>query len=148
MKVILLQEVKKLGKQGDVLEVAEGYARNFLFAKKLAIQANAENLNVITQSKSAQSHREQRQKDEAQLLAAQIAKASVRLVVKTGDGGKLFGTITSKDIAAAIKEQHGLDIDKKKIEIKTPIKNTGTFTAAIKLHATAAADISIEVIGQ
>ncbi|MEI6287119.1 MAG: 50S ribosomal protein L9 [Bacillota bacterium] len=148
MKVILLQEVKKLGRKDDVLEVAEGYARNFLFAKKLAIPATAENMNVISQGKSAQTHREQRHKDEAQLLAAQLSKASVRLVVKTGESGKIFGTITSKDIANALKEQHGLDIDKKKIEIKAAIKNIGTFTATIKLHAAAVANVSVEVVEQ
>jgi len=148
MKVILLQEVKKLGKKDDVLEVAEGYARNFLFAKKLAIPATTENMNVISQGKTAQTHREQRQKDEAQLLAAQLSKASIRLLVKTGESGKIFGTITSKDIASALKEQHGLDIDKKKIEIKAAIKNIGTFTAAIKLHATAVANVTIQVVEQ
>ncbi|MFA6074870.1 MAG: 50S ribosomal protein L9 [Negativicutes bacterium] len=148
MKVILLQEVKKLGKKDDVLEVAEGYARNFLFAKKLAIPATNENMNVISQGKTAQVHREQRQKDEAQLLAAQLSKASVRLLVKTGEGGKIFGTITSKDIASALKEQHGLEIDKKKIEIKTAIKNIGTFTAVIKLHAAAVANVTVEVMEQ
>ena len=148
MKVILLQEVKKLGKKDDVLEVAEGYARNFLFAKKLAIPATAENMNVISQGKTAQTHREQRQKDEAQLLAAQLSKASIRLLVKTGEGGKIFGTITSKDIATALKDQHGLDIDKKKIEIKAPIKNIGTYTATIKLHATAVANVTVQVVEQ
>ena len=146
MKVILLQEVKNLGKKDDIIEVAESYARNVLLAKKLAIPATNANVNVVAQSKSAQVHHEQRQHDEARLLASQLAKTGLRIAVVAGEGGKIFGTITSKDIAAALKEQHDLDIDKKKIDIQDPIKLIGSYKVRIKLHSTALAEVALEVV--
>ncbi len=145
MKVILQQEVKKLGKKGDVLEVSEGYARNFLLPQKLAIPATAGNVNAAKQQKDIEAHKAKRQLDEARLHAAQIAKLKIAVAVKTGEGGKLFGSVTSKDIADALKAQHGVDIDKRKIEIKDALKTLGTFPVTIKLHPEIATQIEVEV---
>ena len=123
MKVILQQEVKKLGKKGDILEVSEGYARNFLLPQKLAIPATSVNVNTVSQQKASEARKAQRMTEEAQMLAAQMAKIEVTLPVKTGEGGKLFGSINTKDVADAILAQHKLELDKRKIEIKEAIKS-------------------------
>ncbi|HWQ60871.1 MAG TPA: 50S ribosomal protein L9 [Negativicutes bacterium] len=148
MKVILQQEVKKLGKKGDVLEVSEGYARNYLLPQKLAVAATAGNINAVQQQKDGEAHKAKRMLDEARLHAAQIAKLKVTVAVKTGEGGKLFGSVTSKDIADALKAQHGVDIDKRKIEIKDALKTLGTFPVTIKLHPEIAAQIEVLVTAQ
>jgi large subunit ribosomal protein L9 len=148
VKVILQQEVKKLGKKGDVLEVSEGYARNFLLPQKLAITATTGNVNAAKQQKDIEAHKAKRVLDEARLHAAQIAKLKVTVPVKTGEGGRLFGSVTSKDIADALKAQHGVDIDKRKIELKDALKTLGTCPVTIKLHPEIAAQIEVEVISQ
>lgn len=148
MKVILQQEVKKLGKKGDVLEVSEGYARNYLLPHKFAIPATAGNVNAAQQQKDSEAHKAKRLLDEARLHAAQVAKLSVTVAVKTGEGGKLFGSVTSKDIADALKAQHGLDIDKRKIEIKDALKALGTYPVTIKLHPEVSAQIEVQVTAQ
>lgn len=148
MKVILQQEVKKLGKKGDVLEVSEGYARNYLLPQKLAIPATAGNVNAAQQQKESEARKVKRLLDEAKLHAAQIAKLKVTVAVKTGEGGKLFGSVTSKDIADALKAQHGVDLDKRKIEIKDAIKNLGTYPVTIKLHPDVSTQIEVQVAAQ
>lgn len=145
MKVILLQEVKKLGRKGEVIEVSEGYARNYLLPQKLAAPATASNVNAAEQQKGAEAHKAKKQLDEAKLYAAQLAKLSVTVAVKTGEGGKLFGSVTSKDVADALKEQHGIDLDKRKIEIKDAVKNLGTFPVTIKLHPEVSTKIEVQV---
>ncbi len=122
MKLILQQEVKKLGKKGDIIEVSEGYARNFLLPQKLAIEATAGNINAIKQQKAAQIHKEQRANDEAKVMASQLSKVTVKIAVKTGESGKVFGSVTVKDIAEAMEQQYGIEIDKRKIELKEAIK--------------------------
>ncbi len=148
MKVILQQEVKKLGKKGDILEVSEGYARNFLLPKKLAIVATSVNVNTVSQQKASEARKAQRMTEEAQMLAAQMAKIEVTLPVKTGEGGKLFGSINTKDIADAILAQHKLELDKRKIEIKEAIKSLGSYDVTIKLHPEVSAKIKVHVIAQ
>ena len=148
MKIILQQEVKKLGKKGDIVEVSEGYARNYLLPRKLAIPATAGNVNAAKQQKDIEAHKAKRMLDEARLHAAQIAKLKVSVPVKTGEGGKLFGSVTSKDIADALKAQHGVDIDKRKIELKDALKTLGTYPVTIKLHPEIAAQIEVEVTAQ
>lgn len=145
MKVILLQEVKKLGKKGEVIEVSEGYARNFLLPQKLAAPATASNVNAAEQQKGAEAHKAKKLLDEAKLYAAQLAKLSVTVGVKTGEGGKLFGSVTSKDVADALKEQHGIDLDKRKIELKDAVKNLGTYPVTIKLHPEVSTKIEVQV---
>ena len=146
MKVILQQEVKKLGKKGDIIEVSEGYARNYLLPQKLALPATATNVNTATQQKEAEIRKTQRLLDEARLHASQLAKLSVKLPVKLGEGGKLFGSVTSKDIADALQAQHGVEMDKRKIELKDAIKSLGTFTVTIKLHPEVSTQIEVQVI--
>ena len=148
MKVILLQDVKKLGKKGEILEVAEGYARNFLIPKKNAAQATAETLNQLQQQKNAAENRQQRLLDEAKLLAAQLEKIEIKVQAKAGEGGRLFGAITPKDITDAAKAQHGIELDRRKLEMPDPIKNLGSFVVAMKLHSEVTVKIQVKVIGE
>lgn len=145
MKVILLQEVKKQGKKGDVIEVSEGYARNFLLPQKLAIPATNTAINEVKQNKAAEIRKAQRLLDEAKVMAAQLSKVAVTIPVKTGDGGKLFGSVTSKDIADALQAQHQVEMDKRKIEIKDTIKTLGTYPVSIKLHPEVSAKIEVNI---
>ena len=118
MKVILQQDVKKVGKKGEIIEVSEGYGRNFLLPKKYAVEATASNLNVAkAQAKSAERRKAQAT-DEARLMAAQLAKVEITIPVKIGEGGKLFGSVTGKDIADALKKDHGIELDKRKIALE------------------------------
>ncbi|MEG6584384.1 50S ribosomal protein L9 [Dendrosporobacter sp. 1207_IL3150] len=145
MKVILQEEVKKLGKKGDIIEVSEGYARNFLLPKKLAVEATATNVNSINQKKASEARKQQQAIDEAKLLAAQISKLEVTIPVKTGEGGKLFGSVTAKDIADALVAQHKIDLDKRKIEIKDAIKGLGTYPVTIKVHPEITSRIQVHI---
>lgn len=146
MKVILQEEVKKLGKKGDVIEVSEGYARNFLLPKKLAVEATATNVNSITQQKASEARKQQRAIDEAKLMAAQLSKLEVTIAVKTGEGGKLFGAVTVKDIADALNAQHKIELDKRKLELKDAIKATGTYPVTIKVHPEITSRIQVHII--
>lgn len=148
MKVILLQEVKKLGKKGDVLEVAEGYARNFLLPRKLAAQATPDTMNQMQQQKNATADRQKRQLEEARLMAAQLGQIEVKVKAKAGEGGKLFGAVTTKDIADAAKLQHGIELDRRKMEITEPIKNLGPSAVVMKIHPEVTAEIKVQVIGE
>ena len=148
MKVVLLQEVKKLGKKGDILEVAEGYARNFLLPKKLAAPATADTLNQLQQQKAAVADRQKRQLEEAKLLASQLAKIEVKVAAKAGEGGKLFGAVTTKDVADAAKAQHGLELDRRTMDIPEPIKNLGPAAVVLKLHPEVTTEIKIQVVGE
>lgn len=146
MKVILQQEVKKLGKKGDILEVSEGYARNFLLPQKLAIEATAGNVNAVKQQKAAQVHKEQRANDEAKVLASQLTKVSVTISVKTGEGGKVFGSVTAKDIADALQNQYKIEIDKRKIELKDAIKSLGSYSVTVRVHPEITGKIEVNVV--
>jgi len=148
MKVILQQEVKKLGLKGDIIEVSEGYARNYLLLQKLAIPATAINVNNATQQKVSEERKQQRVLDEANLMAAQMSKVEVTITVKMGEGGKLFGSVTSKDIAEALTAQHKIELDKRKIELKEAIKAIGTYTVSIKLHSEISAQIQVHIIAK
>ena len=146
MKVILQQEVKKVGKKGDVIEVSEGYARNYLLPRKLAVPAADANVNAAVLQKTAEERRQQRILEEAQVLAAQMAKIEVSIGVKTGEGGRLFGSVTGKDIADALKAKHNIDIDKRKIELKDTIKSLGSYPVPIKLHPEVSTQITVHII--
>lgn len=148
MKVILQQEVKKLGKKGDIIEVSEGYARNYLLPQKLAILATNNNINTVKLQKDAEARKQQRILDEAKLLAAQLAKVEVTIPVKLGEGGKLFGSVTAKDIAEALLTAHRLEIDKRKIELKESIKTLGTYPVTIKLHPEVSTRIQVHIIAK
>lgn len=147
MKVILLQEVKKLGKQGDVIEVSEGYARNFLLPKKLADVATSTNINNATLKKASEARKQQQAIDEAKVMAAQLSKVEVTISVKIGEGGKLFGSVTSKDVADALLAQHKLEIDKRKIELKEAVKAVGTYQVTVRVHPEISTQIKLHIKG-
>ena len=146
MKVILLEDVKKIGSKGDVLNVAEGYARNFLFPRKLAVEATAGHLKDLEQKKALEARRKVRVTEDAKNMAEKLATLIVKIPAKAGEGGRLFGSITSKDIADAIKSQHNIDIDKKKINLEIPIKSLGVYPVTIKLHQEIQAVFQVHVV--
>lgn len=145
MKVILLQDIKSLGKKGDIVETAEGYGRNYLLPRKLAKEANAANLNQAKQDKATAAHRAAQQKDEAVVLGAQVQKVVVHLKVRLGDNGKMFGSVTSKDVAEALIKQTGIQIDRRKVELKTAVKGLGEYIAVAKLHTDVTAEFKVIV---
>lgn len=145
MKVILLEDVKTLGKKGEIVDVSDGYARNFILPKKKGVEASAANLNTLKLKKANEEKIALENLEAAKALGALIDKSSVTLQIKTGEGGKLFGAISSKEIAAAMKEQLNLDVDKKKIVLDDPIKELGTHEVKIKLHKDVAAKLKVAV---
>ncbi len=147
MKVILLQDVRALGKKGDVKEVADGYARNFLFAKKLAQPADKANLNSLSHEKEMTRIREEKALAAAKETAKAMQGKVVVLQGKAGEGGRLFGSITTADIAAAL-EKNGVSIDKRKIELPEPIKTLGQHKAVLKLHSSVHCDIILNVVDE
>lgn len=134
MKVILLEDVKSLGKKGQIVNVSDGYARNMIIPKKLGLEATEKNLNDL---KLKQKHEEKlaaQKLADAQQLASDLEKIRITVAMKAGEGGKVFGSIAAKEIAQAAKDQHGLDLDKKKIQLSEPIKTFGMHEVPIKLH--------------
>lgn len=147
MQVILLEDVKSLGKKGEIVKVNDGYARNFILPKKLGLEATNKNLNDLKFKKAAEEKRIKELLEEAQELGKKIEGGSVSLKIKTGEGGRTFGSISTKEIAAAIKEQMGFEIDKKKLQLNDPIKNLGTYTVNMKLHPKVTAELKVKVDG-
>ncbi|NLT57864.1 MAG: 50S ribosomal protein L9 [Clostridiales bacterium] len=134
MKVILLQDVKGTGKKGDLCEVSDGYARNYLLPRKLASQADAAAMNAYQQKESAKVFHKQRELEEAQALASRLQGITVRLSAKGGSAGRLFGAVTTKDIAEAVSRQLAVEVDRRKL-VAEDIKSFGTFEVEAKLHA-------------
>lgn len=145
MKVLLTQDVKGQGKAGQVVNVSDGYARNFLFPKGLAKEANTTNLNAVKIKNSAAQHRIEVEKQEALSLAKKIGEMKVEIQVKTGENGRLFGSITNKEIADALHAQHNIELDKKKIELKDHIKETGEYKVTVRLYAEVNAKLNVIV---
>jgi len=145
MKVILLQDVKSLGKKGDIIEANDGYARNYIIPKKLGVEANAKNLNDLKLQKANQDKIAKEQLEAAQALAAELEAKEVVVKIKAGEGGKVFGSVSSKEIAAACKEQCGLDVDKKKIQLEEAIKSCGVYQVKIKLHSQVTGTLTVKV---
>jgi len=145
MKVILLEDVKALGKKGQIVNVNDGYARNFILPKKLGLEANNKNLNDLKLKKANDEKIAQEQLEEAQELGKKIEAGKVELAIKVGEGGRTFGSVSTKEIAAAVKEQMGYDIDKKKIQLKEAIKTLGTHNVPIKLHTKVTAELKVVV---
>lgn len=145
MKVILLEDVKSLGKKGQIVNVNDGYARNFILPKKLGLEATNKNLNDLKLQKKNEEKVAQEILDAAKDLAKKIEAGKVEVKIKTGEGGRTFGSVSSKEIAVAVKEQMGYDIDKKKIQMKDAIKNLGTFIVPVKLHAKVTAELKVHV---
>ncbi|WP_418792612.1 50S ribosomal protein L9 [Phosphitispora sp. TUW77] len=146
MKVILLQDVKKMGLKGDVVEVAEGYARNYLMPRKLAVEATQGHMNDLQQKKASEVRKNEKKLEYAEKLAESLGELIVKISAKVGEGGRLFGSITSKDICDALKAQHKIDIDKKKMDLDSPIKSLGVFPVTAKLHPRVQAKINVHVV--
>lgn len=145
MKVILLEDVKSLGKKGEIVNVNDGYARNFILPKKLGLEATGKNLNDLKLQKSNQEKVAKENLEAAKKLAAELGAAKVELTIKVGEGGRVFGSVSSKEIAAAVKSQLKLDVDKKKIQQKEAIKSLGTHLVPVKLHPEVTAELKVAV---
>ena len=146
MKIILLQDEKKLGKKGDIIEASEGYARNYILPKKIGVEATPKNLNDLKLQKANEDKIAQEQLDAAKALAAQLEDRQIIVKIKAGEGGKAFGSVSSKEIAAACKEQHGIELDKKKIQLPESLKNFGSYEVSIKLHPQVAGKLTVKVM--
>ena len=145
MKVILQQDVKGKGKKGQTIEVSDGYARNFLLPKKLALEATPDNLNAYNIKEKARLAQIEREKDQARDTGRQLEGTTVRISAKSGGAGKLFGAVTSKEIADALSQQHGITVEKNKIVQTEPIKTFGSFPVKIRLGYEVSATITVEV---
>ncbi|MDR0930590.1 MAG: 50S ribosomal protein L9 [Clostridiales bacterium] len=146
MKVILQADVKGSGKAGDIVNVSDGYAKNSLLPKKLAVEATATNLNLLKAKKESAEHKKQVELENAQALADKLKDINITFNVKCGASGKLFGSITSKDIASALTTQHGLQIDKHQIATNHELKTSGTHTITIKLHPKVSVELKVDII--
>ena len=146
MKVILQEDVKKLGAKGEVVEVSDGYGRNYLLPRKLAIEANVANLNSAKVKAENKARKARQEADEAKLLGAQLEKISVKIPVRVGKDGKLFGSVGGADVAKALKENHALNVDKRKISVVGEVTGAGIYDAVIKLHPEVTTKIKVEVV--
>ncbi|MCI8984225.1 MAG: 50S ribosomal protein L9 [Hungatella sp.] len=146
MQIVLLEDVKSLGKKGEIVKVNEGYGRNFILPKKLGVEATAKNLNDLKLKKANEEKVAAKLLEEARELGAKLEKASVTLSIKAGENGKAFGSVSSKEISKAVQEQLGLDIDKKKLVLADPIKTLGTHEVPVKLHRDVTAKLSVKVV--
>ena len=146
MQIVLLEDVKALGKKGEIVKVSEGYARNFIIPKKLGVEATTKNLNDLKLKKANEEKVAAQHLAEARELAEKLEKASVTLSIKSGDNGKAFGSVSGKEIGKAIQEQLGLDVDKKKLVLPEPLKTFGTHEVPVKLHRDVTAKLSVKVV--
>lgn len=145
MIVILIKDVKGVGKAGEVVKVSDGYARNLLLPKGLATEATEGNVRNLEKQKAIQEATRQKELAEAKELAAKIGQLKVTIATKSGEGGKLFGSITSKDVADALNEQHKINIDKRKFVLENPIKHTGDFEVDIKIYPEVVAKLKVTI---
>lgn len=145
MKIILLQDEKKLGKKGDIIEASEGYARNYIIPKKIGVEATSKNMNDLKLQKANEEKKAQEQLDAAKALAEVLGQKQVVVKIKAGEGGRAFGSVSSKEIATACKEQHNIEIDKKKIQLPESLKNFGAYEVNIKLHPQVTAKLTVKV---
>jgi large subunit ribosomal protein L9 len=145
MKVILLEDVKTLGKKGQILEINDGYARNFIIPKKLGLEATPQNLNTLKLQKANEEKIAKENLEKAKAFAAELEKLTVIVKIKGGEGGKVFGSVSSKEIAEETKKQFGIELDKKKIVIDEPIKAFGTYELNVKLHPEVVGKLKVRV---
>ena len=145
MKVVLLQDVKSQGKKDQIIEVSDGDARNFLFPKKLAAPADAKAVNDIKNRQSSENFRRETERAEAKVLADKISSLTVKLTADAGADGRFYGAVTSKDIAEGLKSQHGIEVDKRKILLASPIKSFGVYKTEIKLLSDVTAKLTVSV---
>ena len=146
MKVILNADVKGKGKKGEIVNVSDGYARNFLFPKNLAKEATAQNLNAAKVAQDAAKHKKLVEKAEALALAEKLSGKTVQLKAKCGEGNRLFGAVTAAEVAEALRQSMGIEVDKKKIALSGGIKELGTYDVAVKVYAEVSATIKVEVV--
>lgn len=145
MKIILLEDVKSVGKKGDLVELKEGYAKNFIIPKKLGVEATGANLNNLKLQKQNEEKIAREQLEAAKLLAGELENMTVKLEIKAGEGGKTFGSVSSKEIAKAVEQQYGKEIDKKKIHLSDAIKTEGMHEVTVKLHPKVSAKLKVQV---
>ena len=145
MKVILLEDVKSLGKKGQIVNVSDGYARNMILPKKLGVEATSKNLNDLKLRKANEEKVAQENLDAAKAFAEELSTKEIILTLKVGEGGRTFGSVSSKEIAIAVKEQLGYDLDKKKIQIKEAIRTPGMHIVPVKLHQKVTAELKVHV---
>lgn len=145
MKIILLQDEKKLGKKGDIIEASEGYARNYILPKKIGVEATPKNMNDLKLQKANEDKRAMELLDAAKALAAQLEGRQVVVKIKAGEGGRAFGSVSTKDIAEAFKAQHNLEIDKKKIQLQDGLKSFGAYEVPVKLHPQVTGKLNVKV---
>lgn len=148
MKVILQKDVKNIGKKGDVVEVAEGYGRNYLLPRGLAVEASAGNLRQVAQQREAESNRAQRELKDAENLGAKIKAKDVQVAARVGEGGRLFGSVTTQEIADQLRRQFSVEIDKRKIDLKEPIKSLGAHSVVVKVHPQVHVPITVKVVAE
>ena len=146
MKVILKADIKGVGKRDEVINASDGYARNFLFPKNLAVEANAENMSKLKAKQDSNAFKKSQEKEEAEKIADRLSKILLKIRVKSGTNGKIFGGVSSKEIAENLEKQYGIKVDKKKILLNEPIKVIGTFHIEIKLYDTVMAKLKINVV--
>lgn len=146
MKVILLEDVKSLGKKGELVEINEGYARNFILKKKLGLEATAKNMNDLKLKKANEEKVAKEQLEAAKAFAEELKEKVVTVSIKTGEGGRVFGSVSTKEIAAAAKVQLNLDIDKKKLNLQEPIRMVGTVIVPYKVHPKVTAELKVKVV--
>ncbi len=145
MKVILLEDVKSVGKKGDLVELKEGYARNFIIPKKLGVEATEANRNTLKLQKQNEERLAKERLEAAKALAAELEQMTVNVEIKGGEGGRTFGSVSSKEIAKAVADQYGKEIDKKKIQLNEAIKTAGTHEVSVKLHPKVSACLKVHV---
>ncbi|MCD8239466.1 MAG: 50S ribosomal protein L9 [Clostridiales bacterium] len=146
MKVILLEDVKNVGKKGQVINASDGYAKNCLFPKKLAVEANKGNMNALNKKNQAMEAKLEAEYQEAKALGEKLGAITVSLGVKSGTSGRIFGSVTGKEIAQALKEQQGIEIDKRKIVIAEPLKTLGEAEVSVKLHTKVTASLKLNIM--
>ena len=148
MKVILLQDVKSVGKKGEIVNVSDRYARNFIFKKNLGVEATSKNLNDLKLQKQNEEKVAAENLADAKAFAEELATKSIEVAIKAGQDGRVFGSVSTKEIATAAKEQLSYDLDKKKMQLKEPIKNIGTYMVPIRLHPKVTAELKVIVKGK
>lgn len=146
MKVILKSDIKGVGKKNEIINASDGYARNFLFPKQLAVEANTENLSKLQAQKDANQFRKDTEKEEAKKIAEKMSKIIVKIKVKAGENGKIFGGVSAKEIAENLEQQHNIKVDKKKIDLKETIKTLGIHIIEVKLFEGVIGKIKVDVI--
>lgn len=146
MKVILKENIKGVGKKDEIINASDGYARNFLFPKNLAVEANAENLSKLKAKNESKEYQKEQEKEAAKKIADKMAKIQLKIQVKAGENGKIFGGVSSKEIAENLEKSYNIKIDKKKIDLKEPIKTLGLRNVEIKLYEGVIGKLKIDVI--